>query len=103
MTDSLDDALLLERLRLLDDPEIGLNIVDLGMVRSVTHDGNGVVHVEITPTSASCPLHEQIIEGARQLLGATPGVTDTDIIFTYDPPWNPEWITPAGRDFLDGR
>jgi metal-sulfur cluster biosynthetic enzyme len=96
----LDDTALFERLRLLDDPEVGLNIVDLGMVRSVTHDEQGVVYVEITPTTPNCPLHEQIVEGARQLIESTPGVASAHIAFVFDPPWTPDLISPAGREFL---
>lgn len=98
---SLDDTAVLERLRLLDDPEIGLNVVDLGMVRSVSHDEQGNVRVEITPTSANCPMHDQIVEGARLIVESVPGVTSAEIVVSFDPPWTPDLITPAGRDFLE--
>jgi len=99
----LDDALILERLRLLDDPEVGLNIVDLGMVRSVAHDAAGNVCVVITPTSPNCPMHDQIVEGARMVVASVPGVNTADIVMSFDPPWSPDWITPAGREFLESR
>lgn len=96
-----DDTVVLERLRMLADPEIGLNIVDLGMVRSVSHDEQGHVRVELTPTTANCPMHDQIVEGARLMVESVPGVTSVEIVVSFSPPWTPEWITPAGRDFLD--
>jgi len=98
---SLDDTTVLEQLRLLEDAEIGLNIVDLGMVRSVSHDERGNVRVEIAPTSANCPMHDQIVEGARLMVENVPGVTSADIVVSFDPPWSPDLITPAGRDFLE--
>lgn len=102
-TSPLDDATILDRLRLLDDPEVGLNIVDLGMVTSIEHDATGLVRVVITPTSPNCPMHDQITEGARLMIADLPGVTTVDIVMSFDPPWNPEWITPAGREFLENR
>lgn len=100
---TLDESMILERLRLLDDPEVGLNIVDLGMVSSIEHDEAGFVRVVITPTSPNCPMHDQIVEGARLMVAGVPGVTTVDIVMSFDPPWNPEMITPAGREFLENR
>jgi metal-sulfur cluster biosynthetic enzyme len=99
----LEDTAVLERLRLLEDPEIGLNIVDLGMVRSVTHDEKGNVSVVITPTTPNCPMHDQIVEGARLIVETVAGVMSADIIVSFDPPWTPELITEAGRAFLNDR
>lgn len=99
----LDDSAIFERLRLLDDPEIGLNIVDLGMVSSVEHDAAGNVRVVITPTSPNCPMHDQIVEGARMMVESIPGVKTADITMSFDPPWTPDLITPAGREFLENR
>lgn len=98
-----DESTILERLRLLDDPEIGLNIVDLGMVSSIEFEAGGLVRVVITPTSPNCPMHDQIVEGARLLVADVPGITTVDIVMSFDPPWNPEMITPAGREFLENR
>ncbi|MFT3781904.1 MAG: metal-sulfur cluster assembly factor [Nibricoccus sp.] len=102
-TETNQEPELIERLRLLEDPEIGLNIVDLGMVWSASRDAAGAVCVEIIPTSPNCPMHEQISEGARYLLSSVPGVTSVEIIIRFDPPWTPEMITPAGREFLASR
>lgn len=99
----LDDSAIFERLRLLDDPEIGLNIVDLGMVSSVEHDAAGNVRVVITPTSPNCPMHDQIVEGTRMMVESIPGVKAADITMSFDPPWTPDLITPAGREFLENR
>ncbi|MBK9990871.1 MAG: metal-sulfur cluster assembly factor [Verrucomicrobia bacterium] len=99
----LDDSAIFERLRLLDDPEIGLNIVDLGMVSSIEHDTAGNVRVVITPTSPNCPMHDQIVEGARLMVESIPGVKTADITMSFDPPWTPDLITPAGREFLENR
>jgi len=99
----MNETAILERLRLMDDPEIGLNIVDLGMVRSVVHDEAGNVCVTITPTSPNCPMHDQIVEGARLMVESVPGVKSADIVMSFDPPWTPDWLTPAGREFLESR
>jgi metal-sulfur cluster biosynthetic enzyme len=99
----LNDSEIYERLRLLDDPEVGLNIVDLGMVRSVEHDDAGNVRIVIAPTSPNCPMHDQIVDGARILAEGVPGVKTADIVMSFDPPWTPDLISPAGREFLENR
>jgi metal-sulfur cluster biosynthetic enzyme len=98
----LDDRFLLERLRLLDDPEIGLNVVDLGMVNTVTHDDSGRVRVELTPTTPNCPMHDQLVSGAKALLESVPGVVEAEVRVVWEPRWTPDRITAAGRDFLNG-
>lgn len=98
----VDTAILLERLRCLEDPEIGLNIVDLGMVYSLECDETGAVSFELIPTTPHCPMKDQLVEGARCLLRGTPGVTSVVVSVVLSPRWTPERITPAGKAYLDG-
>lgn len=95
-----DTSALLERLRCLEDPEVGLNIVDLGMVYSLEKDATGHVRLGLLPTTPHCPMQEQLVEGAKCLLQDIPGVTQVDVHVVLDQPWSPERITPEGRAFL---
>lgn len=86
----------------LIDPEVGINVVDLGMIADVSVAPGGAVSVAILPTTPGCPMHDVLADGARSIAGALPGVTAVDVGFVYSPPWTPERISPAGRAALAG-
>ncbi len=86
----------MEALRRVVDPELGCNIVDLGLVYGVSIEG-GKVAVLMTLTTAGCPMHESIRAGARHLLLTLPGVEGADVQVVWDPPWNPSMMTDYGR------
>jgi metal-sulfur cluster biosynthetic enzyme len=80
-------------LRAVMDPEIGYNIVDLGLVYDVTKvPDEGEAHVLMTLTSMGCPLTEVIHQQCSVVLGAMPGVESVDVEFTFSPPWSPSMI-----------
>lgn len=84
------------------DPEIGLNIVDLGLVYRVDfHDETQTVRCDMGLTTQFCPMGSAITEAARNALsGAFPGY-DIDLRLTFDPPWNASRISPEGKAFLN--
>jgi metal-sulfur cluster biosynthetic enzyme len=86
----------------LIDPEVAVNVVDLGMIADVAVTTYGEVSVSILPTTPGCPMHDVLADGARALVGRLPGVTAVDVGFVYSPPWTPDRITPAGRAALQG-
>ncbi|MDV6238023.1 metal-sulfur cluster assembly factor [Trueperella bernardiae] len=86
-----------EALRDVIDPELGINIVDLGLLYGVTIDGNTAI-ADMTLTSAACPLTDVIEEQARQAVAGL--VDDLRINWVWLPPWGPERITDDGRDQL---
>ncbi len=90
----------LEALRRVIDPEIGVNIVDLGLVYDTRmHDGH--VDVVMTMTTAACPLGESIAEEARTAIREqVPGVTSVTVDLVWDPPWQPTMMSPAARKQL---
>jgi metal-sulfur cluster biosynthetic enzyme len=79
-------------LRSVVDPELGLSIVDLGLVYRV-ETAAARVHVTMTLTTPGCPIHEVMADWVRQAVLALPGVTDVDVTLTFDPPWTPARIT----------
>ena len=88
----------IEALRDVVDPELGINVVDLGLVYGVEVDAEKIATVDMTLTSAACPLTDVIEEQAR---GALDGlVTDFRINWVWMPPWGPEHITEDGREQL---
>jgi metal-sulfur cluster biosynthetic enzyme len=88
----------LEALRDVVDPELGINVVDLGLVYGVTLDGDRNAAIDMTLTSAACPLTDVIEDQAREALEGV--VNDFRINWVWLPPWGPESITEDGREQL---
>jgi metal-sulfur cluster biosynthetic enzyme len=85
------------------DPELGINVVDLGLVYGLHVDDDNVATVDMTLTSAACPLTDVIEDQARTALCTGPGgglVNDLRINWVWLPPWGPDKITDEGRDQL---
>ena len=88
----------IEALRDVVDPELGINVVDLGLVYGVEVDAEKIATVDMTLTSAACPLTDVIEDQAREALEGL--VTDFRINWVWLPPWGPESITEDGREQL---
>jgi metal-sulfur cluster biosynthetic enzyme len=89
---------IMEALRDVVDPELGINVVDLGLVYGVSVDTDRVATVDMTLTSAACPLTDVIEDQAREALEGL--VNDLRINWVWMPPWGPEHITDDGREQL---
>lgn len=93
-----DDDAVREALRQVDDPEAGMNIVDLGLVYGIDV-GDDWVKVEMTMTTAACPMAGMIVEAARGAVsGIVPDDTRIDIELVWDPPWTPDRMTGIARE-----
>ncbi len=93
----MNEETILQRLRQVMDPELGCNIVDLGLVYSVTISGTKV-SVVMTLTTPGCPMHESIQWGVQNALLSLEGVDDAVVQVTWDPPWDPSMMTELGRN-----
>ena len=82
------------------DPEMPVNLVDLGVIYGVTED-SGVVEVDLTFTAMGCPASDFILEDVRERLLREDGVNEVRINVVWDPPWTAARITQAGRDVLE--
>lgn len=91
-------------LKTVYDPEIPVNIVDLGLVYGMEikdrGDGSHKVEVKMTLTAQGCGMGGSIAFDARQKLMGLPGVSEADVDLVWDPPWNPQMISPEGRERL---
>ena len=81
----------------VEDPELGINVVDLGLLYGVSQDDAGNVTLEMTLTSMGCPLTEKIIEDSRAALMPLDGVETVEVNWVWDPPWGPDQMTDEGR------
>ena len=98
MTAMLDDDAVREALRQVDDPEAGTNIVDLGLVYTI-EVADGVVRIDMTMTTAACPMADMIVGQARDVISAiVPEGTAVDVQLVWDPPWTPDKMTGIARE-----
>ena len=88
-----------EALRVVIDPELGYNIVDLGFVYDISVAGDAV-RITMTATTPGCPAVHFLKEGVANAAARVPGVRAVDIVMTFDPPWAPSRIEPATRSSL---
>lgn len=93
----------LEALRFVDDPEIGLNVVDLGLIYKLDfNEEQRSVLCTMTLTTEFCPMGESIVANVTEALRMSlPGLAP-EVQLTFDPPWSQDMITEAGRAFLGG-
>ncbi|MBS1508537.1 MAG: metal-sulfur cluster assembly factor [Bacteroidetes bacterium] len=89
----------LKQLRNVIDPEIGLNIVDLGLLYELNLE-EGKIVCRMTLTSQFCPMGEVILDGVHEALQNTFEGYQVEIELTFEPPWNEERISEHGRHFL---
>lgn len=80
-----------EALRDVSDPELGMSVVDLGLIYDVAID-DGRVRITMTLTTQGCPLHDSMAEWVRQVVGRIPGVEEVLVAIVFDPPWTPDRI-----------
>ena len=95
----LDEGRLLEALRQVVDPELMINIVDLGLVYSIEQEESRVL-VEMTLTSPACPVGPQIMQQSKMALEGLGGIDEAEIKLVMTPPWSPDRMTDEARDQL---
>jgi len=84
-------------MKTVEDPELGVNVVDLGLLYGIRQDDEGNVILDMTLTSMGCPLTEQILGDSRAALAPLDGVDSVDINWVWDPPWTPDSMTEEGK------
>jgi metal-sulfur cluster biosynthetic enzyme len=101
---NLSEDLVLEELKKVIDPELFVNIVDLGLIYNVdlvpADEGKTNCKIDMTMTSPMCPAGPQMIANSKQVLGQLPGMGDVEVKIVLDPPWTPEKMTQDARDQL---
>jgi metal-sulfur cluster biosynthetic enzyme len=89
-----------EAMRDVVDPELGINVVDLGLVYGIDITDDAVAKIDMTLTSAACPLTDVIEDQSRAALVNSGLCTDMEINWVWMPPWGPDKITDDGREQL---
>jgi metal-sulfur cluster biosynthetic enzyme len=92
---------IMEALKQVEDPEIGMNIVDLGLVYDLDWDEDeGKVHVNLTLTSPGCPLGPEMIRDIKRELRRFEDIYEVDIELVWDPLWHPSMMSEYAKDEL---
>ncbi len=91
-----------EALRDVIDPELGINIVDLGLIYDIAVYEESIVHVLMTLTTPGCPMHGTIANDVERTLALIPWVKSSKVQVTYSPPWTPERLSAHARILLGG-
>lgn len=100
---ALSEDAVREALKTVIDPELFVNIVDLGLVYTVTTtevEDKSKVSIEMTMTSPACPAGPQLIAQSKTAVGQLPGVSEVEIKLVMTPPWTPDRMTEEARDQL---
>lgn len=88
------------QLRKVIDPELNINIVDLGLIYDVKQEQEELI-ITMTLTTPGCPLHTSIVNGVKRAVSNVDGVENVEVELVWSPPWNPDRITEAGKRALD--
>ena len=81
-----------DALRMIIDPEIGQNIVELGLIYNVTVEDGGIARVTMTTTARGCPASAYLKDAVSNCVWYVPGVEYAEVHMTYEPPWTPEMM-----------
>ncbi|ACS89195.1 hypothetical protein TSIB_0127 [Thermococcus sibiricus MM 739] len=85
--------MVLEKLKEVIDPEIGIDVVNLGLIYELKINPDNTVYVKMTMTTPGCPLTMWLLQAVEQKILEIPGVKDAEIELTFDPPWTPDRIS----------
>jgi phenylacetate-CoA oxygenase PaaJ subunit len=88
-------------LREVQDPEMPINLVDLGVIYDIRQGDDGMVEVDLTFTAMGCPASDFILEDVRERLLREPGVNEVRVNVVWDPPWTSARLTEQGREALE--
>ena len=95
----VDKEVILEALKQVYDPEIPVDVVNLGLVYEVKIDG-ARVEIRMTTTAPGCPVADYIAAQAKRVVGKLEGVGEVDVEMVYEPPWSMDRVTKEGREML---
>ena len=88
---------IVERLKSVFDPEIPVNVYDLGLIYKIDVDDDAVVHLDMTLTAPGCPAADFIVEDVREKIATIEGVKDVDIQLVFEPEWHTDLMSDEAK------
>ncbi|MDP4163713.1 MAG: metal-sulfur cluster assembly factor [Bacillota bacterium] len=92
----------LEELKNVYDPELNINIVDLGLIYDINVSNDGAALITMTLTTPGCPLHDSIVSGVKFCVEDMDEIQSVEVNLVWEPAWSPEKMTPEGLKMLRG-
>ena len=86
-----------EVLKSIYDPEIPVNVYDLGLIYEINLDDESIAHITMTLTAPNCPMAEELIEEVKYKVGGTRGVKECDLKLTFSPPWDKSMLSEEAK------
>jgi metal-sulfur cluster biosynthetic enzyme len=87
-------------LKFVIDPEVEVNIVDMGLIYTVAYDGNEKIDITMTLSTPACPIGDAIMLNVKEAILAKFADYEVDVNLTFDPPWTPDMVSEAGKKIL---
>lgn len=84
-------------LKTIYDPEIPVNIYDLGLIYNINLDNDHIAHITMTLTAPNCPLVEELVEEVKYKVAGTKGVKDCELKLTFNPPWDKSMLSDEAK------
>jgi FeS assembly SUF system protein len=91
------ESRIVDVLKSIFDPEIPVNIYDLGLIYEINLDDDQVAHITMTLTAPNCPMAEELVEEVKYKVGGTRGVKECDLKLTFSPPWDKSMLSDAAK------
>ncbi|MFQ5970264.1 MAG: PqqD family peptide modification chaperone [Nitrososphaerales archaeon] len=85
------------------DPEVPLSVVELGLIYGVNINDKNDVNIRMTMTTPGCPLHDTLVNDVKRYLGKVQGVGNISVEIVWDPPWNPDRMSPEAKEKIYGK
>lgn len=92
---------ILDSLKQCMDPEIPINIVDMGLIYGVNVSDDNKVDIKMTMTTRGCPLHDTLVNDVKRYVNMVPGVKDINVEIVWEPPWTPEKMSDEGKKLIN--
>lgn len=97
LQDKADDSMIQDLLKSVIDPEIGVDIVNLGLVYGISVAADGTAHIRMTLTTPGCPLSGSMENAVHDVLWGAPGLSDVSLDIVWDPPWSTDMMTRQAK------
>jgi len=91
----------LDSLKQCMDPEIPINIVDMGLIYGINVSDDNKVDIKMTMTTRGCPLHDTLVSDVKRYVNKVAGVSDVNIEIVWEPPWTPEKMSEEGKKLIN--
>ncbi|HSB56543.1 MAG TPA: PqqD family peptide modification chaperone [Nitrosopumilaceae archaeon] len=92
---------ILDSLKQCMDPEIPINVVDMGLIYGVDVDADNKIDIKMTMTTRGCPLHDTLVSDVKRYVNKVPGVNGVNVEIVWDPVWTPEKMSEAGKKLIN--